>query len=148
MKDVLKMKKGHKIAIASIASAAGVIVLFCAFAAFELVGWKYFDYYFCAKPYTGLSYDYVDVQDNKVDLYFYPLEHLLRFVGYDYYVEDDVLYVGFKVSLFWGRLINLPEILSAETDHKVSKVVLKGGGEEEVVYENGRVKDYNGKWIE
>ena len=93
-----------------------------------------------------MSYQGIDVQDNKVDVYFYPRTNFIHLWGYDYYVQEDVLYMGIKTVTFGGKLFDIPTILSAETEQKVSKVVLKGAGVEQVVYENGKSQNYNGEW--
>ena len=54
--------------------------------------------------------------------------------------------MGIKTVTFGGKLFDIPTILSAETEQKVSKVVLKGAGVEQVVYENGKSQNYNGEW--
>ena len=119
-----------------------IIAILVSIVIFDRYCWKYFDYYFCTDPKSGLSYQ----QDNKVDVYFYPRTNFIHLWGYDYYVQEDVLYMGIKTVTFGGKLFDIPTILSAETEQKVSKVVLKGAGVEQVVYENGKSQNYNGEW--
>ena len=137
------MKKKSKIIIIAISV---IFVILVSIAVFDRYCWKYFDYYFCTDPKSGLSYQGIDVQDNKVDVYFYPRTNFIHLWGYDYYVQEDVLYMGIKTVTCGGKLFDIPTILSAETEQKVSKVVLKGAGVEQVVYENGKSQNYNGEW--
>ena len=136
------MKKKSKIIIIAISVIVAILV---SIVIFDRFCWKYFDYYFCTTP-KGLSYQLTEVQDDKVDIYFYPVTNFVKLWGYDYYIADDVLYVGIKTVTFGGESFGLPTIISVETEKKISKVVLKGAGVEEVVYENGKSKNYNGEW--
>ena len=141
------MKNSTKTKVFIFTPIAVILAALITFFVIDRFFWTHFDYYFCANPKSGLSYQGIDVQDNKVNVYFYPVTNFTHLWGYDYYVEEDVLYMGIKTVTFGGESFDIPTILSAETNQKVSKVILKGAGMEWTVYENGKSKNYNGEWI-
>lgn len=97
--------------------------------------WMHFDYYFCAKP-EEVSCFVHEVTDKTATLWLYQRSSAAfdRYGGYDYYVEDGVVYLGVNVTCFFGEYFRNPTEIKIETKEKIQKVILKGNGKTEVIY--------------
>ena len=91
MKEGIVDEEKSKIIIIAISV---IFVILVSIAVFDRYCWKYFDYYFCTDPKSGLSYQGIDVQDNKVDVYFIR-ERIL-------YIYGDMTIMFKKMYYIWA----------------------------------------------
>ena len=135
MKRGLLMKKSKRTKALILTPIAVILATVITIAIVDHFFWMHFDYYFCAKP-EEVSCFVHEVTDKTATLWLYQRSSAAfdRYGGYDYYVEDGVVYLGVNVTYFFGEYFRNPTEIKIETKEKIQKIILKGNGKTEVIY--------------